>query len=135
MAPEENRQSQGQNRSQDQEYRRTRGIRTLLTTAKRVINKALQDDWETIWKQSKHGRFLHSLDIGPDKKTLKMHQNLPRAISSIITQMKTGKISLRAYLHSINRADTSECTCGHGDQTVEHILLKCREWVVERHDL
>jgi hypothetical protein len=125
------RRDHDRDRDRDQERRGSRGIQTLLTTAKRVINEALQDDWETIWKHGKHGRYLHSLDTGPDKKALKMHQNLPRAISSIITQMRTGKIGLPVYLHSINRADTSQCTCRRGDQTVEHILPKCREWAAE----
>jgi ribonuclease HI len=133
MAPPERRQDQNRSRNRDQDTHR--GIRTLLTTAKRVINEAVQDDWDTIWKQGKHGRIFHPLDIGPDKKTLKMHEDLPRAISSIITQMRTGKIGLRAYLHSINRTDTIQCICGHGEQTVEHVLLKCREWVAERHEI
>ena len=111
----------------------TRRIRTLLTTARRVINKALQNAWETIWRQGKHGRYLHSLHIGPDKKTLKTYQDLLHTISSIIIQMRTGKIGLRAYLYSINKA--GQRMCENGDQTVEHILLKCREWVVERHEL
>ena len=29
--------------------------------------------------------IVHSLDVRPDKKALKVHQDLPRAISSIMT--------------------------------------------------
>jgi hypothetical protein len=43
-APHNHRQNQG--RSWDRPQDNRTGIRTLLTTAKRVINKALQDDWD-----------------------------------------------------------------------------------------
>jgi len=124
----------GENRNQDRERVATEST-TLLTTAKRTISEALQDDWESIWARGKHGRYLHSLDVKPDKKTLKAHQNLPRALSSIITQMRTGKIGLRAYLYSINKAETNQCTCNQGEQTVEHILLRCRKWTAGGQEL
>jgi hypothetical protein len=110
-------------------------IRTLLTTAKRTINTALHQDWEFAWTHAKHGRALHDLGRRPDKKTLQLHRKLPRPISSVITQMRTRKIGLNTYLHGINKADTSQCTCNQGPQTVEHVLLRCRNWKQERQDM
>lgn len=110
-------------------------IRTLLTTAKRTIDTALHQDWEFAWANAKHGRALHDLGRKPDKKTLQLYKTLPQPISSIITQMRTGKIGLNAYLHGIDKADTSQCTCNQGPQTVEHVLLRYRNWKQERQEM
>ena len=108
---------------------------TFLTTAKKKINTDIHQDWDYVWSHAKHGHSLRSLGRKPDKANLTLHRNLPRAISSIISQMRTGKIGLRAYLYGINKAETKQCTCNQGLQDVEHVLLRCRDWIVEREEM
>ncbi|OJD15695.1 hypothetical protein AJ78_04071 [Emergomyces pasteurianus Ep9510] len=83
-----------------------------IPTTKSTVHQAMKGEWETSREKAKHGRDLFRLGARPGKAILDTHMGTRKVISAAVTQMRTGKISLRAYLHAIKKADTDKCQCG-----------------------
>lgn len=45
--------------------------------------------------------------------------------TSVLMQLRTGKIGLSAYLAKVNVSETARCGCDLGNQTPEHVLMEC----------
>src|SRR5438477_9388275 len=88
----------------------------LRAVAKAVLNRKLLREWETAWDQDKRGRSLHRTTPKPTKKVLKVHETVPKAISSVIVQMQTEKIGLRLFLYQrkVPSIESGLCNCRRG---------------------
>jgi ribonuclease HI len=97
----------------------------LAAAAKRRIRREAKAEWERSWVTEKTSRPTKRLIELPTKKTLEYWSDLRKATTSILMQLRTGRIGLGAYLRRINRRESARCSCDLGNQTVNHILLEC----------
>ncbi|OAX77023.1 hypothetical protein ACJ72_08683 [Emergomyces africanus] len=81
--------------------------------------------WADKWRASTRGRPVFELFPEPDPRVLALHDGLSKPLSSALIQLQTGKIALAGYLETFRAAETQECCCSYGRQTVPHILLRC----------
>jgi hypothetical protein len=68
---------------------------------------------------------------------LKKHKDLFKHESSLLTQVRTGKVGLRAFLFERKVPDvvTPRCLCGEAPETVAHLVLNCRDLAQPREEL
>ena len=68
---------------------------------------------------------------------LKKHCHLSKHESSLLTQIRTGKIGLRAFLFKrrVPEVAIPRCPCGEAPETAAHLILDCRELDQQREYL
>ena len=96
--------------------------------------EAILAEWKEQWfgPQGPHGarkgwKYSYAALGQPDTRNLRLYDQLRKAESSALFQARTGRIGLRLFLHTANvpGIDTTLCSCGHGIETAEHLLLHC----------
>src|SRR5947207_9751527 len=74
------------------------------------------------------------------RKRIKMGPSLYNEISdrhtaTTIAQLRTGHCGLNLYLHRFGIAKSPHCKCGYGKENVEHYLMECKNYRVQRRKL
>ena len=71
------------------------------------------------------------------KKALQKHRDLKKHKSSLLTQIRTGKVGLQAFLFQqrVPEVNTPLCRCSITGETPAYIVLFCPELQQEREEL
>ncbi|KAJ5993178.1 hypothetical protein N7451_008902 [Penicillium sp. IBT 35674x] len=108
----------------------------LLSGCRLKLRRIAFEHWTQEWADGEHGAYARLLFPQPTKAIFELHETLPRAASSTLIQMQTGKIGLPGYLNTIPRwreeqleanplRDPARCSCDIGNQDTQHVLLTC----------
>lgn len=110
-------------------------IPPLKAAIKAVHREQIDSKWAEAWAAESKGKELRILTPIPSTKVLQLHKGVKKPVTALITQMRTGKIGLRAFLFARKLANSSKCECGHRSQTVRHILSDCRKFARLRREM
>jgi hypothetical protein len=115
------------------------------TSGVETTNDALKRDWEARWERlhsnANADRFWRNEEPADspsfDGKALEKHTGLRKHESSLLTQIRTGKIGLRAFLfdRKVPDINTPRCSCGYARETAAHLVLNCPDVEEDRERL
>ena len=106
--------------------------------AKRRLVEEWTRRWEKLEREIRpHRQHLYAADIQPrlgSKAILQRHSDLPKYISTVITQLRTGKIGLNAFLFQrrVPTITSPLCECGAARDTIYHAILSCPRTETQR---
>ena len=118
-------------------------VLTSASAEKQAYHEELKGQWASRWEDSPRKPRFDKIDPNfPFNKFRKVGDQLNRAQSSMLVQVRTGHIPLNVRLHRMNKLGTDKCpncqdTRGEerARETVEHYLFECRAYQVERREL
>ncbi|EAQ89543.1 predicted protein [Chaetomium globosum CBS 148.51] len=98
-------------------------------------NRVVEEAWKARWLKERDGRaitrpaddFDHQQETLFRNETLRRHDGLSKAKSSLLIQIQTGAIGLRGFLFTrgVPEVLTPACECGEGRETAEHLVVWC----------
>ncbi len=116
------------------------GDRTRTLTWEQILRNDLEKGWEERWtaylQSIPAGRRRSPAQVVANRNQSDIHKGLPKATSALITQIRTEKIGLNAFLSDRKVPGYSPtCPCGWQRQTAKHIIMDCALYQEERDEL
>ena len=92
-----------------------------------AFNEKLKAQTKKEWvKSPRFDRMKNTDPTAPSSEFLKLTAKLPRKLTSILTQLRTGHAPLAKHLHRIKKTDSPICpACLQEIETVQHFMLFC----------
>jgi ribonuclease HI len=102
-----------------------------------TFNAKLKMEAQKAWLKSPRYAKMKATDpTAPANTFLKLTAQLPRKLTSILTQLRTGHAPLAKHLHRIKKADSPMCpSCLQDTETIRHFILHCPAHQVARQSL
>jgi hypothetical protein len=103
-------------------------------TGDTTTSEAVIRDWKKRWEwtyrkatRRRPDRDKEPADTPDFDKPLRKHHGLRKHESSLLVQIRTGKVGLRAFLFQrrVPTIPSPHCDCGEGRETAEHVVLRC----------
>jgi len=98
---------------------------------KSFINQEIMRIWQERWDGSTKGRETHYFFPDVTARCKMKHIKLCHTVVQFIT----GHGNFRAKLHKFNLRPDSQCACGSGEETSEHVLFQCPTYDEDRREL
>jgi hypothetical protein len=117
--------------------------RTQRFEEREIVHETIAKEWKRRWEKGledanrRRGRAVVPADAPPNIKRLELHEKLRKEESSLLIQMRTEKIGLRAFLfeRKVPEVMTPACECGNGYETALHVAAYCRKETSARREL
>jgi hypothetical protein len=115
-----------------------RSIQTADWLGSRSEKEAVFDKWLQRWnnaaQQERTIRAIADEPPYPLPYVIQRYRGLLKHETSLICQVRTGRIGLRAFLflRGVPDVPTPLCSCGRAPETPEHFILHCQSRTAER---
>lgn len=92
----------------------------------RILN-GLYLEWQTRWDNSSKGRWSYQFFLD-----VRVRVNTPIWLNHGLSQLLTGHGNFAGKLFSMGLKPSPDCTCGHGEETAQHVIFDCVRWANQR---